>query len=97
MVFEGSNFPFPVTTPRKPARALRSTENPGSSAGKGRTMRRTVATLLVTSILSISAPSFARQSDPGGDWNPLKYIKKIVRLLLPSPTDGGDGLGPPKP
>ena len=58
-------------------------------------MRRIVATLLVSALLSISAPSFARRDD-GGDWNPIKYIKKIIRILLPSPDDDGQP-GPPKP
>jgi hypothetical protein len=56
-------------------------------------MRRFVATLLVSALLSSSAPSFARRDD-GDRFNPIKFIKKIVRILLPlddiQPT-------PPKP
>jgi hypothetical protein len=45
-------------------------------------MRRILATLLVTSLLSVSAPSFARRDD-GDRFNPIKFIKKIIRILLP--------------
>ena len=59
-------------------------------------MRRTVATLLISALLSVSAPSMLRRGDPG-EFNPLRFLKKIVRLLIPLPTDGSDNLGPPKP
>ena len=56
-------------------------------------MRRVVATLLVSALLSTAAPSFARRDD-GDRFNPIQFIKKIVRILLPlddyQPT-------PPKP
>ena len=56
-------------------------------------MRRILATLLVTAVLSSSSASFARRDD-GDRFNPIKFIKKIVRILLPlddyQPT-------PPKP
>jgi hypothetical protein len=57
-------------------------------------MRRILATLLVTSLLSVSAPAFARRDD--GPDRFIRYIKKIVRLLLPSPTDDYQPT-PPKP
>ena len=60
-------------------------------------MRRIVATLLITGLLSTSVPLFARDRDSGGDFNPIRIIKTIIRHLLPIPTDGGDTLGPPKP
>jgi len=49
-------------------------------------MRRILATLLVTSLLSVSAQSFARPDD-GERFNPIRFIKKIVRILLPAPND----------
>jgi hypothetical protein len=56
-------------------------------------MRRTLSVLLVSALLSVSAPSFARRDD-GERFNPIRFIKKIVRILLPlddiQPT-------PPKP
>ncbi len=58
-------------------------------------MRRTVATLLVTALLSSSVPSAIRDRD--GDWSPIQILKKIVRLLIPAPSDTGDNLSPPKP
>jgi hypothetical protein len=58
-------------------------------------MRRTFATLLISALLISSAPSFARRDDdPSG---PLRLIKKIIRLLIPSPTDDGGTIAPPKP
>ncbi len=60
-------------------------------------MRRTMATLLIAGVLSSFAPFAPR--DRGGDpgFNPIKIIKKIIRILVPSPTDGGDLISPPKP
>ena len=56
-------------------------------------MRRTLSVLLVSALLSVSTPSFAR-GDDGDRFNPIRFIKKIVRILLPlddvQPT-------PPKP
>jgi len=61
-------------------------------------MRRTIATLLVTALLSSSAPLLRRDTrDRNGDFGPVKIIKSIIRHLIPTPTDGGDGIGPPKP
>ncbi len=63
-------------------------------------MRRIIATLLVTGLLSTSAPLFARDRGgrgEGGDFSPIRIIKTIIRHLIPVPTDGGDLLGPPKP
>ena len=45
-------------------------------------MRRVVATLLVSAFLTSATPSFARRDD-GDRFNPIKFIKKIVRILLP--------------
>jgi hypothetical protein len=58
-------------------------------------MRRVVATLLVSALLSVSAPSFARRDD-GDRFDPIKFIKKIVRILLPTPDDDYVPT-PPKP
>jgi len=58
-------------------------------------MRKTIATLLVTALLSSSAPLLRRDRDRGGDFDPIKIIKKIVRTLIP--TDDTGNLGPPKP
>jgi hypothetical protein len=57
-------------------------------------MRKTIAMLLVTAVLGNSASLLRRDRDRDGDFNPLKFIKKIVRILLP--LDDGS-LGPPKP
>ena len=45
-------------------------------------MRRVVATLLVSAFLTSATPSFARRDD-GDRFNPIKFIEKIVRILLP--------------
>ncbi len=60
-------------------------------------MRRTMATLLIAGLLGSFAPFAPRDrgEDPG--FNPIKIIKKIVKKLVPSPTDGGDVVSPPKP
>ena len=58
-------------------------------------MRRIVATLLVSALLTISAPSFARRDD-GDRFDPIKYIKKIIRILVPS-LDDDSVPTPPKP
>jgi len=61
-------------------------------------MRRTVATLLITALLSASGPLMMRDRDQdrGRDrgFNPTKIIKNIIRHLLP--LDDG-GITPPKP
>jgi hypothetical protein len=59
-------------------------------------MRRIFATILMSTLLMTVAP-FMRDSGHGRDWDPIRIIKKIVRHLLPTPTDVGDGLGTPKP
>jgi hypothetical protein len=59
-------------------------------------MRRIVAALVVSAFLGSSAPTFARRDD-GDRFNPIRYIKKIIRILIPSPADDGGTLGPPKP
>ncbi len=58
-------------------------------------MRRILATLLVTSLLSVSAPSFTRRDDRDR-FNPIRFIKKIIRILLPTPNDDYVPT-PPKP
>jgi hypothetical protein len=58
-------------------------------------MRRFVATVLVSALLSVSAPSFARRDD-GPSFSPIEFIKKIVRLLVPTPCDDYQPT-PPKP
>jgi hypothetical protein len=59
-------------------------------------MRRILATLIVTAVLTSSAPSLARRDD-GDRFNPIEYIKKIVRILIPAPADDGGTATPPKP
>ena len=58
-------------------------------------MRRTLATLLVTAVLSTSTASFARRDD-GDRFDAIKFIKKIVRILVPMPADDIQPT-PPKP
>jgi len=61
-------------------------------------MRRTIATFLVTALLSTSAPLLARDhgQDPGGDFSRLvRVIKSIIRHLIP--LDDGNNITPPKP
>jgi len=62
-------------------------------------MRKMVATLLLTGILSASMPMMARGDRPGRDIggdNPIiRIIKNIVRHLLP--LDDSGNLNPPKP
>jgi hypothetical protein len=55
-------------------------------------MRRTLATILVAGFLVNVAPLMR---DGGRGWDPIKIIKKIVRIFVPSPD--GDGMSPPKP
>ena len=59
-------------------------------------MRRIFATLLVASLLTVSGPSFARRDD-GDRFNPIRFIKKIIRILVPAPADDTSSPGPPKP
>jgi hypothetical protein len=59
-------------------------------------MRRILATLLVTAVLGSSAPSFARRDD-GERFNPIRFIKKIIRILVPISHDDGGSVTPPKP
>lgn len=59
-------------------------------------MRRLIATILMSSVLVTAAP-LMRDDGPRRDWNPIQIIRKIVRHLLPTPTDGGDTSGVPKP
>jgi len=56
-------------------------------------MRRVVATLIVSALLSSAVPSFARRDD--GD-TLIRFIKQIVRILVPSPDDDVQPT-PPKP
>ena len=58
-------------------------------------MRRVVATLLVSAFLTSAVPSFARRDD-GERFNPIRFIKHIVRILLPTPNDDYVPT-PPKP
>jgi hypothetical protein len=55
-------------------------------------MRRTLGTFLVVSFLFNAAP-LMRDRDRG--WDPIKIIKKVIRIFVPCPT--GDVLQPPKP
>jgi hypothetical protein len=57
-------------------------------------MRRIVATLLVSALLTSAAP-LARRDD-GDRFDPIKLIKKIVRILVPAPADDYQPT-PPKP
>lgn len=56
-------------------------------------MRRTLATMLVATFLINAAP-LLRDRDRR-DWDPIKIIKKIVRIFVPVPC--GDEIQPPKP
>ena len=64
-------------------------------------MRRTVAALLITGLLSVSMPMMARDRggrDGGGDFTRVvRIIKSIIRHLIPSPMDDGGTINPPKP
>jgi hypothetical protein len=64
-------------------------------------MRRTLATFLITGLLSTSMPMMARDRggrDGGGDFTRVvRIIKSIIRHLIPSPADDGSGINPPKP
>jgi hypothetical protein len=57
-------------------------------------MRRTIAMLLVTAVLGNSASLLRRDRDRDGVFNPIKFIKKIVRILVPLDDTS---VGPPKP
>ena len=59
-------------------------------------MRRFLAMLLVTAVLGSSSASFARRDD-GERFDPIRFIKKIVRILIPAPADDSGTPGPPKP
>jgi hypothetical protein len=62
-------------------------------------MRKFVATVLLTGVLSASMPMMARGDRPGRDIggdNPIvHFLKRIVRHLLP--LDDSNDLNPPKP
>jgi hypothetical protein len=64
-------------------------------------MRKFVAALLLTGVLAISTPAFARESarpGDGRDINPIvRIIKKIIRHLVPAPADDSTNPQPPKP
>jgi len=63
-------------------------------------MRRTVATLLITGLLSVSMPMIASDRggrDGGGDFTRfVRVIKSIIRHLILAPADDTNIL-PPKP
>lgn len=64
-------------------------------------MRRTLAVLLVTGLLSTSMPMMRRGGDRpgrdiGGDNPIVRIIKSVIRHLIPTPTDDGN-IVPPKP
>ena len=63
-------------------------------------MRRTLATLLITGLLSTSMPLMARDRggrDGGGDFTRfVRVIKSIIHHLVLAPADDGNVL-PPKP
>ena len=62
-------------------------------------MRRTLAALLVTGLLTTSMPLMARGDrggrDSGGDFPIVRIIKRIIRILLP--LDDTGTINPPKP
>jgi hypothetical protein len=64
-------------------------------------MRRTIAMLLMTGVLTASMPLMARDRDRGGrdgggNFNPIiRVIKNIIRHLLP--LDDTNNINPPKP
>jgi hypothetical protein len=55
-------------------------------------MRRTLGPFLGVSFLFNAAP-LMRDRDHG--WDPIKIIKKVIRIFVPCPN--GDGIQPPKP
>ena len=63
-------------------------------------MRRTLATLLITGLLSTSMPMMIGDRggrDGGGDFTRfVRVIKSIIRHLVTAPTDDGN-IEPPKP
>ena len=58
-------------------------------------MRRTMAAVLVAGMLTASMPAMS-MSRGDRDWNPIHFIAKIVKHLLPSTNDDNNIL-PPKP
>jgi len=64
-------------------------------------MRRIIATVLVTGLLSASAPMIARDRggrDGGGDFTRIvKIVKQIIRHLIVAPADDTNNINPPKP
>lgn len=65
-------------------------------------MRRTLATLLITGVLSSSVPMMMRDRDrggrdSGGDQTIVRIIRSIIRHLLPMPADDPITINPPKP
>lgn len=65
-------------------------------------MRRTLATLLITGVLSSSVPMMARDRDrggrdSGGDHTIVRVIRNIIRHLIPMPADDTNNITPPKP
>jgi hypothetical protein len=69
-------------------------------AGPEEFMRRTVATLLITGLLSVSTPMMVRDHggrDGCGDFTRfVRIIKSIIHHLILAPADDGNIL-PPKP
>jgi hypothetical protein len=60
-------------------------------------MRKTIATVLVTALLSTSAPLMIRDGGQNPGERFVRIIKTIIRHLLPVPTDDGSNILPPKP
>jgi hypothetical protein len=64
-------------------------------------MRKLIATVLLTGVLSASMPMMARGDRPGRDIggdNPIvRIIKQIIRHLVPAPADDSTNPNPPKP
>ena len=63
-------------------------------------MRQTIATLLITGVLSSSVPMMMRDRggrDSGGDNPVVRVIRQIIRHLIPMPADDSGNLVPPKP
>lgn len=64
-------------------------------------MRRIIATVLVTGLLSTAAPMMARDRggrDGGGDFTRIvKIVKQIIRHLIVAPADDTNNIVPPKP
>ena len=66
-------------------------------------MRRTIATLLITGVLSSSMPMMMRDRgdrggrDSGGDHTIVRIIRNIIRHLIPMPADDTNTINPPRP